>query len=227
MGGQIYAGGGEDTIVRNYVKAVQPNSPGQLAQQGRIRDGSQGWGSLTDAERASWAEGVRAFGIKAKGVRRQKPVAMRPENYYTSLTAKFKACSPTLAAPKIAPTTRFNGDGLVYTLSKSAGHIEIVANVANKAGVKTEISVQRLAAAYRKPTPNGYRVKQFMAFTSEKLSASVLVSPGAYSVAIQYIETSSGQTSGFRVLGTVTVALTLEQGGRSDEGFEEGLAEAA
>ena len=227
MGGQIYAGGGEDTIVRNYVKAVQPNTPGQLAQQGRIGDGAKGWGSLSDSERASWAETVRAFGIKAKGVRRQKPVAMRPENYYTSLSAKFKACSPTATVPKLPPAKRFNGDGLVYTLSQSAGHIEIEVNVANKAGVKTEISVQRLAAAYRKPTPNGYRVKQFMAFTGEKLSTSVLVSPGAYSVAIQYIETSSGQTSGFQVLGTVTVALALEQGGRSDEGFEEGLAEAA
>lgn len=222
MGGQVYAGSGEDTIVREYVKAVQPNSPLQVAQQGRIKRGAQGWGNLTDAQRQDWTEKAAAFGIKTKSARRQKPTAMRPENWYTSLSAKFLACTPGGTVPANPPATKFQGDTATFTIEATTGAITVTASGANKTGVKTEILLQRLAAGYRKPTTNGYRSKAYVAFDQHNLSTTLSVTPGAYSVAVQFVNAATGETSGFQVLGSLTVALALEDGGLSD-----GLKQAA
>ncbi len=222
MAGQTYTGGGVDTIVREFVEPVQPNTAAQQAQKNRIRRGAQGWGSLTDGQRAQWASTVASFGIKAKGTRRLAPQAMTPANYYTSLTSKFLACSPLGTVPVLPPATKFGGDTVGFVVTPNTGSLRVTATNANRAGVKTEIMVQRLAASYRKPTPSGYRTKAFVAFATGALSTDIPVSPGAYSVAVQFVNVATGETSGYQVLGVQSVALALEDGGMADEaaGFE-------
>ena len=216
MGGQVYSGGGADTIVRDYVVPVQPNSPSQQAQKGRFWRGAQGWAGLTDAQRAAWTLAVATLGIKAKGARRQKPRAMTGAQFYTSLTSKFLACSPGGTVPANPPATRFAGDTVAVALTASTGVLTVTANQANKTGVRTEIMVQRLAAAHRKPTPGGYRARAYVAFATGLLTLNLNVAPGAYAVAIQFVNVATGETSGFQVLGQTLVALALEDGGLAD-----------
>ena len=221
MGGQVYAGGGEDTIVRDYVPPTQPNSPAQQAQQRRFGRGAQGWGALTDGQRAQWTATVAAFGIKGKGDRRKRPKAISGSNYYTSLTAKFLAATPGGTVPATPPATRFAGDTVTFALTTTTGSLVVTASGANKAGVTTEIMVQRLAASYRKPTPNGYRTKAFVAFAPSAPSKSIPVTAGAYAVAVQFVSLATGETSGYQTLGTSLVALSLEDGGAADEALEQ------
>lgn len=217
MGGQVYAGGGEDTIVREFVEPVQPNTPAQVAQQGRVKRGSQGWGELSDTERAAWTEAVETFGVTSKSVRRRRPKLLTGAQYFTSLTSKFLACTPGGTVPKLPPTKRFIGDSIEFTLSTTPGNIVVTASGPNSSGVKTEIRVQRLAAAYRKPSPNGFRTKAFVAFSGTTLSHSIPVSAGAYAVAVQFVDVASGAVTGYEVLPTSVVLLALEKGGADTE----------
>lgn len=207
------------------MKAAQPKTALQLAQEGRLKRGAQGWGTLTDAQRAAWAQATVTFGLKAKGTRRQKPKLLSGSQYYTSLTAKFLACTPGGTVPVNPPATKFTGDTVSFTLTATTGNLTVAANQANKAGVKVEILTQRLAAGYRKPAAGGYRVKGYVQFAAGSLSVNLAVAPGAYSVAVQFVNAATGETSGYQVLGTGVVTLALEDGGLADG--DETLAQAA
>lgn len=219
MGGQVYAGGGADTIIREYTRGVQPGTASQKAQQSRLGRGAQGWGSLTDAQREAWTQA--ATKVKSRSVRRMKPKAITGPQLYTSLASKFLACSPGGTVPVYPPATAFKGDpSMVLTLTASTGNLVLSANHGNLAGVKTEIKVQKLAAIYRKPEKGGFRTKSYVAFAGTSLSASIPVAPGAYSVAVQYVNVATGETSGFQIVGQVAVALALTEGGLGDESLD-------
>ena len=85
------------------------------------------------------------------------------------------------------------------------GAILFSASAPNSPGVLTELLTQRLAAAWRKPHPNEYRTRGFVAFESGATEAVLPCAPGAYACAIRFVRADSGQASPLLPLGTVVV----------------------
>ena len=209
LAGQIYAADGADTVIREFVKSAYNPSEAQLAQEERFTDGSDGWGRLTDLERAAWDQA--ALSVMSKDPRRIRPRSIQGRSLYIGRIAKILQAGGTVL-PTAPPAERFEGEKLLLTLTVQPGQLVVgCPEQGNSANVRTEIRVARLSVAYAKPQPSDYRTKRFVRMAA-KDSVSVPVTPGSYSVIVQSVSLISGEIAGTRVLGKATVSLSVSQG---------------
>ena len=213
MAGQVYAGGGEDTIVKQFTKPTATQTPAKSAAEARFTRGAQGWGLLTDAQRAAWTAAAR--GVLSKDPRRLRPKAISGPNLYTALTAKFLQLSPAGTVPAFPPAGRFPGDGVTFEVDDTGGSCTITASAANRPGVTCEFLTQALAAAYRKPTGE-WRHAAFHAFAAGTLSYTLALPAGYTALAVQFVETATGRVTGFQTLGS-GLTLRAVEGGLAEE----------
>ena len=213
LAGQVYSGEGTDTVVKEYTKPSHSHSEAVQRTEAAFTRGTQGWGLLTDEERAAWT--LAAKKVMSKDPKRIRPVPIKGNNLYCALTAKFLQLNPAGTVPSMPPATKFLGDSVGCGVESEAGALVITGDRVNRAGVTTEVLLQRLDAAYRTPTKE-YTHAAFHVFTVSSPRLTVPVALGAYSVAVQFVATASGEVSGFQVLGT-TMVLEAVEGGLSDE----------
>src|SRR5205823_4082290 len=94
----------------------------------------------------------------------------------------------------------FAGDTISPPAAGGAGKVPFNATSANAANVTTELLLQPLKSANRKPQPNGYRSKAFQVFIAGSLSSIVNVPAGWYVPAYRFVNTQTGQDTGLVIL---------------------------
>ena len=85
------------------------------------------------------------------------------------------------------------------------GVLTVLASQANAAGVATEIVVQRLPNARRKPRARDWTMAAVVVFTAESLAAEVELPLGTWAVGYRFVRPESGQATAMTFLGSRTV----------------------
>ncbi len=181
---------------------TKPQSSAQLAQQARIKKAAAAFGSLTSAQNAAWQTYAQNHLVKSKNGEDVAPSAYAA---FAGLYTKFIQVNPNGTFPASPPSVPFGGDSVVMSATGVDGVITFTASKANTAGVTTELLIQPLRNVFRKPTPN-YTSKGFFTFVTGTLTKTLTVPAGAYSVAIRFVNSATGQEVSKVVLGSVNTA---------------------
>lgn len=192
-----------------------PQTKAQMDVRAAFSKATKAWKNLTTAQAAAWD----AYALTITETEEVSGVKTHRSgfNWYTGLSSRFYLVNGLSGtAPTTPPTTPFTGDSLTFTLAAEVGDSSITINASgpNSAGTKTCLLIQKLTSANGKPQKNGYRTKAYVAFATGSLSAVVPVTPGYYSVAIQYVRTATGQETTTQVIGTAgPITFAVSQGG--------------
>ena len=151
-----------------------------------------------------------AVGARARGGRRTTPSPGSPRS--ASRCGRGRPC------PRGRQETAFLGDGIGVVVTGplpqpplqdeplgEGAFVTFSATAPNAPGVVTELMLQKMAGAHRKPTLKGYRTREFVAFAAGALSVAVPCEPGAYAGALRFVRWDTGQETGIVPLGRVVV----------------------
>lgn len=191
-----------------------PRSNGQVGSRNALSKGSKGFANFTASQAAAW----NAYGATITKHNKVSGTTYTSTGIsaYNALATKFLQINPGGTVPVAPPTTAFLGDGIAISTTAGTGQVTFTASAANAAGVKTELLVQPLKGKNRKPGARGYVSKGFVAFAAGALSSTVTVPSGYYACAFRFVSTTTGQATALTPLATVTVALSLEDGGMAE-----------
>lgn len=215
-GNSVFSKTKSGIVVRDLVIPTNPQTPAQQGIRNKFRAGSQTWTTLTANQVANWNKYAATLTMRSKGGKLRKK---RGIDVFTGLATKFLQVSPNGSIPLTPPTSAFTGDTITLTVSsETPGELLFEASGGNAAGVTTEILLQPLANANRKPQPGAFRTEQFHVFTTGAgQSLTVNVPAGYYAAAYRFVRIATGQDSLLQFLPVTTVALSLADGGWSEE----------
>ncbi len=181
---------------------TKPQSAAQLAQQTRLKKAAATFATLTGAQNTAWQTYAQNHPITTKN---GDNAIQSAYSAFAGLFTKFIQVNPLGTFPTAPPSVAFGGDAVTVTVAATTGKISFTANKANAVNVTTELLLQPLKNIYRKPT-NNYPSLGFFPFTSGGLTTSLTVTPGAYSVAIRFVNSATGQQVDKVVLGSFNAA---------------------
>lgn len=209
-GNTVFQKSRDGIVVRPRVHGSNPRTAAQLAVRAALTKASQLFKGFSSVQFAAWQN-------YAQTVTKHNPVtgkAYHPTaiNAYTELATKFLLVNPSGTPPSAPPSTSFAGDSITVTATAGTGKVTFTGSAANASGVTTELLLQPLASANRKPSGNGYRSKGFFAFASGTLSHDVVVPAGYYAAAYRFVKTSTGQATDLYPLPVAQVTLSLADG---------------
>ena len=180
-------------VVRRVPSGPPTRSPLQVASSARLKRVAAAWQALGAGDVEAWERYARGLG---RGT----------YQCFQGLGAKLLQVRPEGPVPTRPPETAFLGDGIVVRVGGAAeGGIAFSTDAPNAPGVVTELLLQRLAGAHRKPVADKYRTRRFVAFAPGTLAAEVACKPGAYACAIRFVREATGQETAVVPLGKVTV----------------------
>ena len=215
---------GENTIMKERETPANPKSSLQVAQRGYFSRASKGYAALSAGQLALWREWAK--GQLFVGKKGKKPYAPNAFQAYASLANKFyEANAGVGTAPTSPPTSAFAGDVVTLSAVASANKVTISSSGANASNVVTEIWLQPLKNANRKPSAGAYRVKAYFPFAAGSLSLPIPVAPGYYAAQARFVNKLSGQAGPMIPLAVTGMALALEDGG-ADEAAPAAAAKA-
>jgi hypothetical protein len=190
-GNAVFANTKDGTVFKNRPKKNDPKTPAQLAQRARMKKASQLFEGFTAAQADLWNDyGKKQPARTTKAGEKVHPTGIQA---FTKLAVKFLAVNPTGTVPTVPPLVEFAGDTVVVTAKNNSGKLEFVASKANASTVTTELLLQELPSAARKPRKNAYRSEQFVSFATGSLTATFTVAPGYYAPAFRFVNKQTGQ----------------------------------
>ncbi|MCW5939598.1 MAG: hypothetical protein KF884_01265 [Fimbriimonadaceae bacterium] len=202
----------EGTIVSERTSPSNPNTPAQQSARARFTSSARTYRGFSSSIVQQWDE------FAESGLERD-PVSGGQRfrdgiNAYIGLASKFLQATPNGTPPTTPPTTPFVAPNVTLTATGSAGKVTFTAGGPTPANVRTELLLQKLAGANRKPQSGAYRSRAFAAFVPGSLSADVTVGPGFYAAAYRFVNTQTGQATELQSIGVAQVTLALSQGGK-------------
>ena len=192
-----------DGTVLAKPEVHDPKTPRQKATRGRMDPVAEAWGTLLPPELFSW-RGYAEL-VEGSGVRSENGKVLRPYDLFCGLGLKWLQIHPGTAFPKTAPARLFLGDALQIEAEGVEGGVRFRANGPNGPLCETELLLQPLRNAARKPYDDRYRTQGFAAYAGGDLARTIVVPKGAYAAAIRYVLTSTAQASRLIPLGSVVV----------------------
>ncbi len=196
------------TVIRDRVIPTNPNTGAQQFVRGNMRDATQKFPTLTSLQIQAWNNYAERFVTRSKGGRLRKKNGI---NVYTALSTKFLQVNPGGTIPVDPPQSNFLGDDITLSATAGTGQITFESSGDNTANVKTEILLQSLASADRKPQKGAYRSHGFFSMESEG-PTTVPVPTGFYAAAYRFVNTLTGQATHPQTLPVQTVAFSVVQG---------------
>jgi hypothetical protein len=189
--------------LRPLVTPTDPQTPAQIAARARLSQANAAYSALSPTDRGLWAD--YALTVTVQDKRGGAPRHPAPQTLFVGLTAKFLQVTPQGSIPQTPPTSPFFGDGITLTAAAGGGTVTFTASGANAAHIVTELLLQPMAHLYRAPKPHLYRPAAFVAFAAGSLSHVVPAEPGAYAVAVRFVNALTGQASEMAKLAAVLV----------------------
>lgn len=214
-GNVVFSKGKDGTHVRPHVKGENPNTPAQQFIRENFTTASGVYRTFDSSQLQAWKNyALYQTNSDPLDGSKYKPTAF---NAFMKLACKFLQVTPGGTIPTTPPATGFNGDTVDLTVTGGTGELTFTASQANATGVTTEILLQPIANANRKPQAKAYRHKQFHTFTAGNLTLDVTVPVGYYAAGYRFVKTATGQASTLQTLAVQGVTLALEQGGSSSK----------
>ncbi len=213
-GNAVFSKSRDGIVLKPRVKGRNPNTAAQQAVRHALSTATSMFKNFTSAQNAAWS-------TYAQTITKHNPVTGKSYhptaiNAFTALAAKFLLVNPTGTVPTTPPATSFPGDTITLTTTGATGKVTFTASGANAANVKTELLLQPLASANRRPQRNGYRSKAYVAFASGSLSFDVLVPAGYYAAAYRFVNALTGQETQLIPLPEQQVSFSVSVGGTNE-----------
>lgn len=198
LGDLVVTTGKRGTTIRQKPTYARPTTPKQQENALRMKSANLAWSTFTGEEADLW----NAYALTITHHNAQTDADYHPSGYnaYLSLTLKLLQINPGVSVPRTPPTRRLSPDNLTLTLTAGKGELVFTAEGVNSPSVKTELLLQILPNARRKPTPN-YLSKGFFTFTPLLPTVTLPVAPGAYAAAYRFVNTETGQMRPLVTLG--------------------------
>lgn len=200
----------EGTLVKPRVNPTNPQTKSQMVVRSAFTRAAQAWTTLTASQVKAWNEWAA---LKPKlDSATNKTTRSTGFNAFVKLTSKIFVVAAEPVVQVLPPTSEFSGDSITVTASATApGVITFAASGENTEDVTTELLLQRLPSATRKPSKEGYRVQEYVTFEGVTPTEAVNVSAGYYAAAYRFVNTQTGQMSGLEYLPVITVALSMSK----------------
>ncbi len=209
-GNAVFQRGRDGLVVRPRVKGTNPNTPAQQQVRAAFTSATQAFRSMTSTQLGAWqlyaTTLTRHNGVTGKTY---SPEAI---NVFVELTTRFLLANPGGTIPMTPPTTPFAGDAIDVTATAGTGKVTFTASAGNATNVTTELMLQPLKSANRKPSHNGYRNKGFFHFATGTLSHDVDVPVGYYAAGYRFVNTLTGQATEMFALDVVGVTFEVRSG---------------
>ena len=189
------------TQMRAFPTRRAPATPGELAQQDRVRLIGRAWSALEPEAMFRWRAFAESGMTGEPGARRG---GLSGYNAFSRLAGARLRALPQDPIPSEPPTAPFFGDAPALTVEGGAA-VTFRASGPNAQGVATEILLQPLANGGRKPRPKGYASAGFVGFAAGDLEATASVAPGWYACAYRFLRLESGQETALAPCGVVRV----------------------
>ena len=190
LGSIVYQEGREGTIARRYVVPKDPRTAAQIGARTAFAQASEAYKALSAAEVAAWRR--YAEGLTRRG-RNGKPFHPAAMDVFVSLTSKFLQVNPGASVPTAPPAAAFFGDALQMQALGLTGVVLFEAVGINTDATYTELLLQRLADANRKPEPGKYRSWDFVQFDRDMPQVGLAVQAGWIAPAYRYVNVMTGQ----------------------------------
>lgn len=217
IGDMIFTDTKVGTVMRADETPANPRTAGQVAYRAYFSKAAKGYATLTSIQLDAWR--LFAAGLRKVDADTKETYAPTAFNAYTALAAKFYAANNNVGTPPTTPpSTSFAGDSIGVTAAATSGKITFTATGANATNVTTELRIQPLKNANRKPSSHGYRIAAYNAFSAAAggLTKDVTVPPGAYAAAYRFVNKLTGQTTPLVYITVTGIALGLEDGGADE-----------
>ena len=201
--------GKHGTIIRERARYRPHSSDLQNVCRARMKVVNAAWETLTPSGAKAWQ--IYADTLTRFDAATDTHFTPTGYNVFVSLSLKFVQASPGVSVPKLPPATAFRGDTITVSVSGGAGGLTFTASGSNRAGVTTELLLQKLVNPRRKPTPT-YIHAAFVGFTSLQPTRTVSVSAGWFVSAYCFVDAGTGQKTEAVLLNAVevTAAVALE-----------------
>ena len=153
----------EGTLVKPRVNPTNPQTKSQMVVRSAFTRAAQAWTTLTASQVKAWNEWAA---LKPKlDSATNKTTRSTGFNAFVKLTSKIFVVAAEPVVQVLPPTSEFSGDSITVTASATApGVITFAASGENTEDVTTELLLQRLPSATRKPSKEGYRVQEYVTF---------------------------------------------------------------
>lgn len=215
--GNVVIRGSRTSLVLTPLRTPNnPDSANQRAVRAYFRTAAKTFATLTSQQLTAWKDYANTI-TKTDPVsgREYHPLAI---NVFIELTTKFLQNNPTGSIPLTPPTSAFIGDTIsVSVTNPSTGVLRFTATAANSLGVTTELLIQKLPNANRKPNRNNYRHSAFKVFTAVSLTQDVNVPAGFYAAGYKFVRIASGQATPMIPIATQQVTLSLYESPESSD----------
>jgi hypothetical protein len=177
--------------MRPYTIPADPRTPAQMASRARLSRVSQRWKTLTPAQHRAWRDyAATVTRFHSYG---GPPYSPPPHTLFIALGSKFLQVNPDGDIPLLPPAYPFFGDTVRVSAAGEPGAVVFTATGPNADGILTELLLQPLLHAGRKPKATLYRAESFVAFAPGSLTAAIPVAPGAYAPAYRFVNSLTGQ----------------------------------
>lgn len=190
-GNAVFAATKDGTVFKNRPTKNDPKSPAQVAQRARMKKVTGIYKGFTAAQATTWNN----YGATLPPRTNKAGDKIRPSGIqaFAKLGTKFLAVTPAGTVPTTPPATEFLGDTLTVTAAAATGKVTFTGSGGNANNVTTELLLQPLPSAARKPRSNAYRSQIFKVFATGSLNADVVAPAGYYSPAYRFVNTQTGQ----------------------------------
>lgn len=194
------------SYIKPRVTPRNPRTPLQTQTRERMMLATRAYQGLSLAQVRAWEAFALQFNSQIRA-----PLGLPPtqvSNLFCGLATKFLQFNGggVSAVPTSPPPSLAVGDAVVLAVSSPGpGLVRVTASQANAAGMATEILLQPLPSATRKPRVGHYRFGSFVAFSVGSLFVDLPVSSRFVGVAARFLCPATGQVTGLVELGVVEV----------------------
>lgn len=209
----VISKGPNGLALRPFVIPKNPNTQAQEAIRSYLTKAARTFKGLNSTQLQAWRDYALTI-TKTDPITGEQyhPSAI---NAFVELATKFLQVTPTGSIPLTPPASPYVGDNVTVTAVASTGKVTFTASAGNAIATKSELLLQRLPSANRKPSSNGYRSKAFFQFLPGTLSTDVTVPPGFYAAAYRFVNTTTGQATEMIPIPAGTVSLAMVEGGQA------------
>lgn len=190
------------TVIRQKPVYRPTPSARQLATTQRLRQATAVWNELNITQAAAWDR--YASRLTRRSQISGTTYSPSGFNAFIMLATKFLQANPDESIPTSPPTTIFNPDNLLISVSATSEGVLFTAEQLSDEGVVVELMLQRLVNQRRKPGEK-YQGMDFVVFSSGEMSHLVDAEPGWYACATRQVEAATGRMQNWVPLGVVSV----------------------
>ena len=201
------------TGIRQYNGvSKQPFSDSQLLREAAFTKANQTWTTIGLPAATAWRKWGKKQLVKTVSGRTR---SREGKDCFVGLFAKMLQVSPSAAAPLAPPALALPAVSAEVSFSVTPQGVKFTSSAGLPEGITAELMVQEVRSEVALPKKQ-YGTLAFYAFDDAGSAVTFPWPVGYWNFGYQFVEASTGRTTGFTALGTTLVGLSMVEGGAEE-----------